>query len=243
MTPERDRAVTLEQRVTHARRVLTAVEKNHSPAAFASSLGAEDMVVLDLIARDGLGIETFTLDTGRLPPETHALIEAVRAHYGIAIKRYAPWPDSVAAFVEEHGLDGFYDGVAQRQACCAVRKLEPMRRALARKRAWVTGLRRAQSASRADVADIALDPVHGIWKASPLADWSEDDVWAYLRANAVPWNGLHDRGYRSIGCAPCTRAVQPGEDARAGRWWWEREGAAKACALDAIPVRALEVAR
>jgi len=233
--------MTLEQRVTHARRVLAAVEKNHSPAVFASSLGAEDMVVLDLIARDGLGIETFTLDTGRLPRETHALIKAVHARYGIAIKRYTPWPDSVAAFVEEHGLDGFYDGVAQRQACCAVRKAEPLRRALARKRAWVTGLRRAQAPSGDGVADIALDPVHGIWKASPLADWSEDDVWAYLRANAVPWNALHDRGYRSIGCEPCTRAAKPGEDARAGRWWWERDSAAKECGLHAIPVRVLEL--
>ncbi|HET7729691.1 MAG TPA: phosphoadenylyl-sulfate reductase [Usitatibacter sp.] len=232
----------LPQRVERARRVLAGVEKNYSPAVFASSFGAEDMVVLDLIARDGLAIPVVTLDTGRLPPETHALIARVRKHYGLAVAAFHPWPDSVAAFVEQHGADGFYDGVEQRRACCTVRKVEPLRRALAGKRGWITGLRREQADTRSGLAETALDPVHGIWKFSPLADWSHGDVWAYLRAHKVPWNALHDRGYPSIGCEPCTRAVKPGEHPRAGRWWWEQDGARKECGLHEIPVKVVEKA-
>jgi phosphoadenosine phosphosulfate reductase len=216
------------------------VEKNYSPACFGSSFGAEDMVVLDLIARDGLAIEIFTLDTGRLPRETHDLIARVRRDYGLAIRVYAPWPGAVDAYVGEHGRDGFYDGVEQRKACCAVRKLEPLRRALERKRGWVTGLRRAQSQDRSGLAEAAHDAALDVWKFNPLADWTEADVWAYLRANKVPWNALHDRGYPSIGCEPCTRAVRPGEHHRAGRWWWERAGAPKECGLHSTPVRVLE---
>ncbi len=232
--------MSLGERVERARRLLAAVEKNHSPAVFSSSFGAEDMVVLDLIARDGLAIRTFTLDTGRLPRETHALIADVRRRYGVDIDAYSPWPGSVDAYVEEHGLDGFYDSVEARLACCGVRKVEPLRRALAGKRGWITGLRREQVESRAAIAESALDPVHGVWKFSPLADWTGEDVWAYLRENAVPYNALHDRGYPSIGCEPCTRAVRPGEHPRAGRWWWEQDGVRKECGLHAIPVRVVE---
>jgi phosphoadenosine phosphosulfate reductase len=234
--------MTHEDRVLRARRLLAAVEKNHSPAVLASSFGAEDMVVLDLIARDGLAIGIFTLDTGRLPRETHELIGQVRHRYGIDIAVFSPWPDSVDSFVEQHGIDGFYDGVEQRKACCAVRKVEPLRRALAGKRGWVTGLRREQAESRSALADVEHDALHGLWKYSPLADWSAEDVWHYLRANKVPWNRLHDRGYPSIGCEPCTRAVKPGEHARAGRWWWEQDGARKECGLHEIPIRVLETA-
>ncbi len=234
--------MSLDERVDRARRLLAAVEKSYSPAALASSFGAEDMVVLDLIARDGLAIRVFTLDTGRLPRETHELIGTVRKRYGIAVDAYSPWPESVDAFVEQHGIDGFYDGVEQRKACCTVRKVEPLRRALAGKRAWITGLRREQSNTRAELAETALDPDHGLWKFSPLADWSDADVWAYLRENRVPYNALHDRGYPSIGCEPCTRAVKPGEHPRAGRWWWEQDGARKECGLHEIPVRVLEKA-
>ena len=232
--------MTLIAKVDRARKLLAAVEKNHTPAVFASSFGAEDMVVLDLIARDGLAIRTFTLDTGRLPRETHELIAQVRRSYGIPIDVYTPWPDSVDAYVAEHGIDGFYDGVAQRKACCAVRKVEPLRRALAGKRAWVTGLRREQADTRATIAESERDEAFGLWKHNPLVEWSEDDVWSYLRENAVPWNALHDRGYPSIGCEPCTRAIKPNEHPRAGRWWWEQEGARKECGLHEIPVRVLE---
>jgi phosphoadenosine phosphosulfate reductase len=232
--------MTFAERIERARRLLAGVEKNHSPATFASSFGAEDMVILDLIARDGLAIDIFTLDTGRLPKETHALIALVRDRYGIDIDLYSPWPGSVDAYVEQHGIDGFYDGVEARVACCGVRKVEPLRRALAGKRGWITGLRREQVESRASVAESELDPVRGLWKFSPLAEWTSDEVWAYLRANRVPYNALHDRGYPSIGCEPCTRAVKPGEHPRAGRWWWEQEGAKKECGLHAIPVRVVE---
>ena len=232
--------MSLAERIASARRLLASVEKSYSPAALASSFGAEDMVVLDLIARDGLAIRVFTLDTGRLPRETHDLIATVRKRYGIAVDVHAPWPESVDAFVEQHGIDGFYEGVEQRKACCTVRKVEPLRRALAGKRAWITGLRREQSNTRAELAEIALDPDHGLWKFSPLADWSDEDVWTYMRANDVPYNALHDRGYPSIGCEPCTRAVKPGEHPRAGRWWWEQDGARKECGLHEIPIRVLE---
>ena len=232
--------MTAQARVDRARRLLAGIEKNHSPTALASSFGAEDMVVLDLIARDGLAIGIFTLDTGRLPRETHALIAEVRRRYGIAVQVYSPWPDTVSAYVEEHGIDGFYDGIEQRKACCAVRKVEPLRRALAGKRGWITGLRREQVESRAELAEIERDEAHGLWKFNPLADWSATEVWEYLRGNRVPYNALHDRGYPSIGCQPCTRATKPGEHPRAGRWWWEHSGALKECGLHQIPVRVLE---
>jgi phosphoadenosine phosphosulfate reductase len=232
--------MNLQQKVDRSRRMLAGVEKNYSPAALASSFGAEDMVVLDLIARDGLGIEIFTLDTGRLPKETHALIAEVRKRYGLRINVYQPWPDSVEAYIEQHGVDGFYDGVEQRKACCAVRKVEPLRRALARKKAWITGLRREQSDTRAALPDNEFDPAFGLWKFSPLADWTDEDVWAYLRSNHIPYNTLHDKGYPSIGCEPCTRAVKKGEHPRAGRWWWEQDGARKECGLHEIPVKVLE---
>jgi len=231
--------MSLAERVARARHLLAVIEKSHSPASFASSFGAEDMVVLDLIARDGLAIEVFTLDTGRLPAETHELIATVRKRYGLAIKVYSPWPDSVDAYVEQHGHDGFYDSVAARHACCAVRKVEPLSRALARRRCWVTGLRRDQAGSRTTVVEMERDALRGIWKASPLADWTEGEVWAYLRAHRVPYNKLHDRGYPSVGCEPCTRAVKPGEHPRAGRWWWERDGERKECGLHAIPVKVI----
>lgn len=231
--------MTHQEKLERARRFLASIEKNHSPTALASSFGAEDMVVLDLIARDGLAIEVFTLDTGRLPAETHELIATVRKRYGLAVKVYSPWPDSVDAYVEQHGHDGFYDSVAARHACCAVRKVEPLSRALARRRCWVTGLRRGEAGSRATVVEMERDALRGIWKASPLAEWSDDEVWTYLRGHHVPYNKLHDRGYPSVGCEPCTRAVKPGEHPRAGRWWWERDGERKECGLHAIPVKVI----
>ena len=234
--------MSYDERVSRARRLLASVEKNHSPAVLASSFGAEDMVILDLIARDGLAIEIFTIDTGRLPGQTHELIAQVRDRYGLDIDVYTPWPGSVDAYVEENGIDGFYEGVEQRKACCNVRKVEPLRRALARKRGWITGLRREQADSRATIEEAARDPAFNIWKFNPLADWSEDDVWSYLHANNVPYNALHKQGYPSIGCEPCTRAIRRGEHPRAGRWWWEQQGARKECGLHEIPIRVVEVA-
>jgi phosphoadenosine phosphosulfate reductase len=233
-------ALTLPARVERARRLLAGVEKNYSPSVFGCGFGADDMVVLDLIARDGLALPIFFLDTGRLPPETLSLVAHVRKRYGLEIEPFHPWPGSVDAFVEESGIDGFYDSLEARKGCCEIRKYQPLRRALAGKRGWITGLRREQSAARASIAETELDPAHGIWRFSPLAEWSHADVWAYLRAHRVPYNALHDRGYASIGCEPCTRAVKPDEHPRAGRWWWEQETRPSAAGLQAIPVRVLE---
>jgi len=161
--------MSLAERVAQSRHLLAVAEKNHSPAVFASSFGAEDMVVLDLIARDGLAIRTFTLDTGRLPKETHWLIAEVRKRYGLRIDVYSPWPESVDAHVAEYGTDGFYDGVPQRKACCAVRKVEPLNRALDGKRAWVTGVRRADGPTRANTPVVSYDINRNLVKINPLA--------------------------------------------------------------------------
>ena len=212
---------SLGRRVAEAVDALRQIAVRHAPAVLASSFGAEDMVLIDLIARENLPIRIFTLDTGRLPEETHALIDRVRRRYGLPIDIYAPDTRRLQAFVRENGVNAFYDGVELRKACCAVRKTEPLQRALVAKGAWITGLRRAQSVTRTAVALEEFDTVHSLPKFNPLAEWSETDVWSYLRGHDVPYNALHDRGYASIGCAPCTRAIQPGEDVRAGRWWWE----------------------
>lgn len=229
--------MSLAERITGARHLLADAERQHARTVFASSFGAEDMVILDLIARDGLAIDVFMLDTGRLPAQTLDLVARVRKAYAIDIAVFRPWPGTVDAHVDEYGHDGFYDGVEARKACCAVRKVEPLRRALAGHRAWITGLRHDQSETRAEVEAVAYDALHRLWKYSPLADWSHDDVWQYIRENDVPYNALHDRGYPSIGCEPCTRAVKPGEHPRAGRWWWESPAARKECGLHEIPVK------
>jgi phosphoadenosine phosphosulfate reductase len=229
----------IEENVARVRRTLAAIARDHARPALATSLGAEDMVVLDLIARDRLAIDVFTLDTDRLPGETYALIDEARARYRIPIEVVTPQADDVEAYVDRYGLDGFYGSFEARKACCAVRKVEPLRRALAGREAWVTGLRRGQSDTRTELAERTFDAVHGLWKYSPLAEWTEVDVWSYLRVHGVPYNALHDRGYPSIGCEPCTRAIRPGEHPRAGRWWWEQDGARKECGLHEIPIRKL----
>ena len=200
---------------------LRQIATQFAPAALANSLQAEDMVLTDVIARAGLPIEVFVLDTGRLNAETLELVEEVRAHYGLALEVYDPDPAALARYVNAHGRDAFYESAELRRRCCEIRKVEPLERALAGKRAWITGQRRAQSASRATLAEHELDAVRGIHKFNPLADWSEAAVWDYLHTHGVPVIRLYRQGYRSIGCAPCTRPVRPGEDPRAGRWWWE----------------------
>lgn len=209
--------------------LLKRVEAAQSPSAFACSFGAEDMVLLDAIAKNAPKIEVFSLDTGRLPEETHALLDAARNAYPISIRIYFPDAAAVEAWVEQNGPNAFYKSVAQRRQCCGIRKVQPLRRALAGKKSWITGLRREQSQARQALALEGWDDANGLIKINPLLEWTNDEVWAYIKANAVPYNALHDRGYPSIGCAPCTRAVQPGEDIRAGRWWWETS--AKECGL------------
>jgi phosphoadenosine phosphosulfate reductase len=195
----------------------------------ATSLGAEDMVITDLIARHGVGIAIGTLQTGMLHAETTALIPRIESRYALAVEVYEPVNESVVHFVGRHGERAMYDSIELRKGCCAMRKLEPLARMLEGRSAWVTGMRREQSANRGAVEFAELDD-KGRAKFNPLADWSWADVWHYIASNDVPYNPLHDQFYPSIGCAPCTRAIAVGEDFRAGRWWWEAEGA-KECGL------------
>ena len=218
------------QKTEVARTLLRRIARKFSPAAFSSSLGAEDMVLTDLIFTDALPIDAFTLDTGRLPVETYTLLDAIAVRYGARLRVLFPRTESVEAYVTENGINGFYGSVELRKSCCHIRKVEPLRRGLAGKRAWITGLRREQSVTRNDLAVESFDAEYGLTKFNPLADWSHEEVWAYIRARQVPYHALHDRGYPSIGCAPCTRAVAAGEDIRAGRWWWENPES-KECGL------------
>ena len=208
---------------------LKQVEAAHSPSTFACSFGAEDMVLLDVIATHVRRIEVFSLDTGRLPEETHALLDTVRDKYPIPIRLYFPESEAVEKWIEQNGPNGFYRSAAQRLQCCHIRKVQPLQRALRGKKSWVTGLRREQSAQRQNLQAQSWDDANGLLKFNPLLEWTNDDVWSYITTNGVPYNALHDRGYPSIGCAPCTRAVQPGEDSRSGRWWWE--SSEKECGL------------
>ena len=202
---------------------LTRIAAQFSPAVFASSLAAEDMVLTDMILKAKLPIGIFSLETGRLHQETLAVLDKVKTRYDHDITLYRPQPEAVVAYVEQNGLNAFYNSVEMRRECCRIRKVEPLGRALAGNKAWITGQRRAQSTTRAELHVQEDDAAHAMTKFNPLADWSEQDVWDYIRANDVPYNALHDQGYPSIGCEPCTRAVQPGEDVRAGRWWWENQ--------------------
>ena len=188
------------------------------------------MVLTDLILAHALPIEIFSLDTGRLPAETYDLIGEVERRYDTKLKIYFPDASAVETYVRANGINAFYDSVELRKACCHVRKIEPLRRALAGKKAWITGLRAAQSVTRAGLPLREFDEGNGLQKLNPLSEWTETEVWAYIRINDVPYNALHDRFYPSIGCAPCTRAIALGEDVRAGRWWWE-DPASKECGL------------
>ncbi len=193
----------------------------HAPAAFSTSLGLEDMVLTDLIVKHAPSISLFTLDTGRLHAQTLALLAETEARYKRRIAVLVPQTGALEHYIRLNGINGFYDSVSQRQDCCAVRKIEPLRRALTGKRAWVTGLRREQAASRAGLQEAAFDAEYQLIKFNPLLDWTLADVEAYIASHQVPVNPLHAQGYPSIGCAPCTRAIASGEDIRAGRWWWE----------------------
>ncbi len=228
LTPELLQSVALK-----TRDVITLLEEiagNFSPAAFANSLGAEDMVLTDLILKHKLPIEIFSLDTGRLPPETYDLLAATEKHYDCRLKVYYPRHEQVENYVRTHGINAFYASVELRKACCHVRKVEPLQRALAGKKAWITGMRAQQSATRTALPVRSFDAANGLEKFNPLADWSEKEVWAYIRSQNIPYNALHDQFYPSIGCAPCTRPISLGEDIRAGRWWWE-DPASKECGL------------
>jgi phosphoadenosine phosphosulfate reductase len=226
--------------IQSTQQTLERIARDFTPAVFASSLAAEDMVLTDLILKSKLPITIFSLETGRLHAETLAMLDKVKETYGYEIALYRPQPEAVQAYVAQNGLNAFYDSVEMRKECCRIRKVEPLGRALAGNKAWITGQRRAQSATRTSLMIEEDDPGHFMTKFNPLADWSEEDVWTYLRDNKVPYNALHDQGYPSIGCEPCTRAIEPGEDVRAGRWWWENPES-KECGLHVVDGKLIRI--
>lgn len=226
---------TVDRQVEAATHLLATIAHDYAPAGLANSLGVEDMVLTDIIVRNKLPIEIFSLDTGRLPAETYDLIQRLRRHYGLNLTIYFPRHDRVESYVRQHGMNAFYESVELRKACCHARKVEPLQRALLGKKAWITGMRAEQSETRAELPVQQFDVANGLEKFNPLTGWTEAEVWAYVKTRDVPYNRLHDKGYPSIGCAPCTRAVAPGEHVRAGRWWWE-DPASKECGLHVIPV-------
>jgi len=223
-------AANLRARIVLLERELSEIAARHARPAFASSMSAEDGVIADVIGRLRLPIEVFTLDTGRLHPETLDLISATEQRYGIDIAVHCPDPVAIAAYVDAYGQDGFYDGVAQRKLCCAIRKVAPLARALEGRDAWITGQRREQAITRTMLPEREHDTAHDAAKYNPLAAWSWDEVQAYAARFDVPLSPLYGRGYVSIGCEPCTKAIRPGEDPRAGRWWWESQDG-KECGL------------
>lgn len=225
------RAAALLQRIAAA----------HPSAALATSLQAEDAVLTDLACRSDAAIDLVMLDTGRLHAETSEAKDAIEARYGRQISVFEPNPPALAAWVARNGRDGFYEAPDLRIQCCALRKVEPLARALAGRTAWITGQRRGQSASRGEVPEHEFDAVHGLEKFNPLAAWSLEDFWAYVQRYDVPVNRLYAAGYASIGCEPCTRAIRADEDVRAGRWWWEQSDA-KECGLHAAPARETQYA-
>ncbi|MDT8363755.1 MAG: phosphoadenylyl-sulfate reductase [Nitrosomonas sp.] len=230
MNRQLDESPDLNARVEQLCVMLTDIQQHHAPAVFANSLGAEDMVLTDLIAQRFPGISMFTLDTGRLPEEIYDLMQRIRQRYGVTIHAYFPDAAAVEQYVAQHGPNAFYESIALRKSCCYMRKVEPLKRALQGKKAWITGLRREQASTRENLELSSFDETHGLQKFNPLCEWSTKEVWHYLKQQSVPYNVLHDRFYPSIGCAPCTRAVTPGEDVRSGRWWWERADT-KECGL------------
>jgi phosphoadenosine phosphosulfate reductase len=195
---------------------------NYKRVGLASSFGLEDMVLIDMVSRLEKKIEIFTLDTGRLHEETYETMERVRSKYGLTIKVYYPKSEDVARLTTQKGFYSFKESLENRKECCRIRKVEPLQRALSNLDAWITGLRREQSVTRTDIPKVMDDADHPpLVKISPLADWTEDQVMDYIKKNKTPTNPLHKKNYPSIGCAPCTRPILPGEDIRAGRWWWE----------------------
>ena len=228
----------LQQKIEQVKTVLAEAARDFSPVTFSNSLGAEDMVLTDIIAQYQPDITMFSLDTGRLPQETYDLMQEVRKRYSVPLQIYFPDAAQVEKYVAQNGVNGFYDSVENRKACCHIRKVEPLKRALTDKKAWITGMRRDQAVTRTGLEVSSFDADHGLQKFNPLLDWSNAEVWEYLKQHDVPYNKLHDQFYPSIGCAPCTRAVTPGEDIRSGRWWWENpEG--KECGLHvaSIPIK------
>jgi phosphoadenosine phosphosulfate reductase len=220
----------LEQKAARVRQFLAAAVREHARVVYANSLGSEAMVLTDIIASHLPEIEIFSIDTGRLPEQTHDLLARLEERYGPRIRLVYPDAQQLQNLTGAQGVNGFQKSLTARLSCCEVRKVEPFKRAIAGYKAWVTGVRREHSATRAQGTAEEWDGQYGLFKLSPLLDWTEEQIWQYIRARRLPYNTLHDRQYSSIGCAPCTRAIGPGEQHRAGRWWWE-ESASRECGL------------
>ena len=236
----RKEAEALDQRLMRVKsltdRIREMRRKIEGRIVFSTSLGLEDQAILHAIAESGAEIDVFTLDTGRLFPEVLETVELSELRYGVRIRLVAPEASEVEQLVARDGVFGFRHAVENRKACCEIRKVRPLNRELKGAQGWISGLRREHSDERADVKLAAWDEAHALIKVNPVADWSTQDLTAYIAANNVPVNPLHARGFVSIGCAPCTRAIQPGEHPRAGRWWWENEEK-KECGLHMNPNR------
>ena len=195
--------------------------ENHKNVALSSSLGAEDQVLTDMIFKIDKNSKVFTLDTGRLHSETYKVMDETNLKYGVKLEVFFPKFEDVEKLYLTQGVNGHFESIDNRKNCCNIRKIEPLKRALKGVDIWITGLRASQSVTRTNLPIIEWDENFKVIKLNPLINWSEDDVWEYIKANKVPYNKLHDQGYPSIGCEPCTRAIKAGEDIRAGRWWWE----------------------
>ncbi len=211
-----------------------AIENYRGRIALASSLGAEDQVLTHLVCSIDPSVRIFTLDTGRMFAESYELLDRTNRHYGINIEVFFPDYLQVEKMVSEKGINLFYDSIENRKLCCGIRKVEPLKRAFSGVDAWICGLRREQSVTRFGVEFAEWDEGNGLVKFNPLAEWTEKQLWDYIKKNNIPYHALHDKGFPSIGCLPCTRAVKPGEDVRAGRWWWE-EPEKKECGLHNRP--------
>jgi len=212
----------LEKKAMDVREHLATAVREHGRVVYSNSLGAEAMVLTDIIWTHVPEIDMFSIDTGRLHQETYDLLEKLERRYKRSLRLVSPDAQALQRLVSAQGINGFYHSLEARLACCHVRKVEPFKRAIEGYAAWVTGVRREQSAMRAQTQPVEWDAEHGLYKISPLLDWSEAEIWQYIRTRKLPYNSLHDRQFPSIGCFPCTRAIQPGESRRAGRWWWEQ---------------------
>lgn len=238
LSPQEIQKVSAELESKSAEEVLRwGVQRFFPRIGFASSFGAEDVVVIDLLVKVNPKVTIFTLDTGRLNEETYEVMDRIREKYGVSITSYFPDKAAVERLEREKGFYSFRKSIENRKECCGIRKVEPLGRALADLHAWITGLRREQAVTRSSLPKVEVDTAHrGMAKLNPIADWTTEQVWAYIRKNEVPYNKLHDQGFPSIGCAPCTRAIRPGEDIRAGRWWWELPEQ-KECGLHVKPTQ------
>ncbi len=219
-----------DRKAAAARECLEAAVQRFGRIVYANSLGAEAVVLVDIVWTAGIEVDVFTIDTGRLHEETRDLIDRIQHHYRRRIRVVHPDAEDLETLARTQGVNGFYGSLERRMNCCGARKVAPFKRAIAGYAAWVTGVRAEQSPTRSQAQPVEWDADYGLYKVSPLLDWRDEEIWDYVRTRGLPYNALHDRQFPSIGCAPCTRAIRPGEHPRAGRWWWE-ESETRECGL------------